>query len=125
MLRSMRAALARFAVRRAAACQRHAPHRAALWLRLGCWLSPAFAEPFPALVHLFRALEDRLAALAAAQTAVRRFPGNPDAWMLLGEASQMAFRQREGAVPVNHPLGADETAAPQWGGPPCLCRAAC
>ena len=95
MLHSLRAVLARFAVRRAAACQRHAPRRAVLWLRLGCVLSPAFAEPFPALVHLSRAMEDRWGGLAAAQTAVRRFAGNPDAWMLLGEACQMAFRQRD------------------------------
>ena len=108
MLRPVRAALARFAVRRAAACQRHAPHRAALWLRLGCTLSPAFAEPFPALVHLCRALEDRWGALAAAQTAVRRFSGNPDAWMLLGEACQMAFRQREALVAYEQALALEE-----------------
>lgn len=108
MLRSVRAALARFAVRRAAACQRHAPQRAALWLRVGCALSPAFAEPFPALVHLCRALEDRWGALAAAQAAVRRFPGNPDAWMLLGEASQMAFRQREALGAYEQALALEE-----------------
>jgi len=108
MLRSVRAALARFAVRRAAACQRHAPHRAALWLRVGCALSPAFAEPFPALVHLCRALEDRWGALAAAQAAVRRFPGNPDAWMLLGEACQMAFRQREALGAYEQALALEE-----------------
>lgn len=108
MLRSVRAALARFAVRRAAACQRHAPHRAVRWLRLGCWLSPVFAEPFPALVHLLRALEDRLAALAAAQTAVARFSGNPDAWMLLGEACQMAFRQRDALTAYEQALAIEE-----------------
>jgi tetratricopeptide (TPR) repeat protein len=108
MLRSVRAALARFAVRRAAACQRHAPHRAALWLRLGCALSPAFADPFPALVHLYRALEDRLGALAVAQTAVRRFSGNPDAWMLLGEACQMAFRQRDALGAYEQALALEE-----------------
>jgi tetratricopeptide (TPR) repeat protein len=108
MLRSVRAALARFAVRRAAACHRHAPHRAALWLRVGCALSPAFAEPFPALVHLCRALEDRWGALAAAQAAVRRFPGNPDAWMLLGEACQMAFRQRDALGAYEQALALEE-----------------
>jgi tetratricopeptide (TPR) repeat protein len=108
MLRSVRATLARFAVRRAAACQRHAPHRAALWLRLGCALSPAFADPFPALVHLYRALEDRLSALAVAHTAVGRFPGNPDAWMLLGEACQMAFRQRDALGAYEQALALEE-----------------
>jgi tetratricopeptide (TPR) repeat protein len=108
MLRSLRAALARFAVRRAAACQRHAPRRAVFWLRLGCVLSPAFAEPFPALVHLCRAMEDRWGGLAAAQTAVRRFAGNPDAWMLLGEACQMAFRQRDALGAYEQALALEE-----------------
>jgi len=110
MLRLARAALARFAVRRAAACQRHAPRRAALWLRLGCALSPAFAEPFPALVHLRRALEDRWGALAAARDAVDRFAGNPDAWMLLGEASQMVFRQQEALGAYEQALALEERA---------------
>jgi tetratricopeptide (TPR) repeat protein len=110
MLRSARVALARFAVRRAAACQRHAPRRAQLWLRLGCAASPAFAEPFPALVHLCRALEDRWGAVAAARTAVERFSGNPDAWMLLGEASQMVFRQREALGAYEQALSLEERA---------------
>src|SRR6266581_4477185 len=50
MLRSLRSALARFAVRRAAACQRHAPKRADWWLQLACALTSVFAEPYPALV---------------------------------------------------------------------------
>ena len=95
MFRPLRASLARFAVRRAAASQRIAPRRAEFWLRLGCAASPVFAEPFAALVHLRRALDDRWGALAAAQQATDRFPGSPDAWMLLGEAYQMAFRQKE------------------------------
>src|SRR5206468_2908220 len=66
MLRSLRSALARFAMRRAAACQREAPKRADLWLRLGCALTPAFAETYPALVQLRRAIEDRWGAVAAA-----------------------------------------------------------
>jgi tetratricopeptide (TPR) repeat protein len=108
MLRSIRAMMARFAVRRAAACQRNAPRRAAVWLRMGCALSPAFAEPFPALVHLCRAMEDRWGGLAAAQAAVRRFAGNPDAWMLLGEACQMAFRQRDALGAYEQALALEE-----------------
>jgi len=108
MFRPLRAALARFAVRRAAACQRDAPRRAESWLRLGCAISPAFAEPFPALVHLRRALDDRWGALAAAQNAVDRFEGNPDAWMLLGEACQMAFRQREALTAYEQVLVIEE-----------------
>src|SRR2546425_7064243 len=86
MFRSLRSALARFAVRRAAACQRHAPKRAAWWLEIGCALTPVFAESYPALVRLRRAIEDRWGALAAAQEAVERFSENPDAWLLLGAA---------------------------------------
>src|SRR2546430_4670221 len=41
---------------------------------------------------LFRS---RWGAVAAAQEAAQRFPANPDAWMLLGEAWQMVFRQQD------------------------------
>ena len=108
MLRSLRSALARFAVRRAAACQRHAPRRADLWLRCGAVVSPVFAEPFRALVHLRRAVEDRWGALRAAQAATDRFPDNPDAWMLLGDAYQMAFRQKEALVAYEQALALEE-----------------
>ena len=108
MLRSLRSALARFAVRRAAACQREAPKRADLWLRLGCALTPAFADTYPALVQLRRAMEDRWGAVAAAQDAAQRFPENPDAWMLLGEAWQMAFRQQDALVAYEQVLALEE-----------------
>src|SRR5437016_7877467 len=88
MLRSLRSSLARFAVRRAAACQRFAPRRADFWLRLACRLTPGFADSYPALVRLRRATEDRWGAVAAARDGTERFPDNPDAWMLLGEAYQ-------------------------------------
>jgi tetratricopeptide (TPR) repeat protein len=108
MLRSLRSALARFTMRRAAACQRHAPKRAGLWLRLGCALAPAFAEPYPALVRLRRAIEDRWGALAAAQEAAERFPENPDAWLLLGEACQMVFRQQDALHAYEEALALEE-----------------
>ena len=72
MLRSLRSALTRFTVRRAAACQRDAPRRAGAWLRLGCMLTPTFAEAYPALVRLRRSIEDRWGALAAAQEEIGR-----------------------------------------------------
>src|SRR2546422_11216613 len=92
MLRSLRSALARFAVRRAAACQRDAPKRADLWLRLGCAVAPTFAESHPALVRLRRAIEDRWGAVAAAEEAATRFPADPDVWELLGGGWLMGFR---------------------------------
>jgi len=110
MLRTWRAALARFAVRRAALCPSQARRRAAWWLRLGCAVAPAFGPPFAALVHLLRAHDDRWGALAAAEEGARRFPGNPDAWMLLGEASLMAFRQREALVAYEQALALEERA---------------
>jgi len=110
MWRSFRAALARFAVRRAAACQGHAPRRAVRWLRLACGLSPTFAEPYPALVALCRTLEDRFGALAAGQEAAVRFPGNPDAWMLLGDAYLMVFKQKEALHAYEQVLALEERA---------------
>ncbi len=108
MLRSLRSALARFTVRRAAACQREAPKRAGMWLQLGCTLSPTFAETYPALVRLRRAIEDRWGALAAAQEAALRFSENPDAWMLLGEAFQMVFRQQDALIAFEQVLALEE-----------------
>src|SRR5213594_4944869 len=110
MWKRFRAALVRFAVRRAAACQRHAPKRAAVWLRLACSWTPAFGEAYVALVHLSRAMEDRWGALATAQEATERFPENPDAWMLLGDASQMVFRQREALGAYEQALAIEERA---------------
>jgi tetratricopeptide (TPR) repeat protein len=108
MLRKLRSGLARFTVRRAAACQRHAPRRAGLWLRLGCTLTPVFAEPYPALVRLRRAIEDRWGALGAAQQATNRFSENPDAWMLLGEAYQMVYRQKDALAAYEQALALEE-----------------
>jgi tetratricopeptide (TPR) repeat protein len=108
MLRTLRSAFVRFTVRRAAACQRHAAKRADLWLSLGCLLTPVFAEPYPALVRLRRAIEDRWGAVTAAQEATERFPENSDAWMLLGEAYQMVFRQKDALAAYEQALALEE-----------------
>lgn len=110
MLRSFRATLARFCVRRAAASQRDAPRRALTWLRLGARLSPAYADTYPALVHLSRALEDRWGAVEGAREATVRFPDHADAWMLLGEALEMVFRQHEALGAYEHALTLEERA---------------
>src|SRR5712692_6608603 len=78
------------------------------WLRLGCAVAPTFAESHPALVRLRRAIEDRWGAVAAAQEAAQRFPANPDAWMLLGEAWQMVFRQQDALVAYEQVLTIEE-----------------
>ncbi|HET7789269.1 MAG TPA: hypothetical protein VFK78_00570 [Gemmatimonadales bacterium] len=110
MLRTLRRAVARFALRRAASAQRRSPRLAGGWLSLACAISPAFDEPFRALVHHRRAREDRWGALAAARGATDRFPTNPDAWMLLGDAYQMVFRQREALVAYEQALALEERA---------------
>ena len=110
MLRPLRATLARFAVRHAAAIQRRAPVRAEFWLKLACALTPTFGEAHVALVHLRRATEDRWGAVAAAQEATEQWPDNPDAWMLLGEAHQMVFRQREALGAYEQALAIEERA---------------
>jgi tetratricopeptide (TPR) repeat protein len=108
MLRSLRAALARFCVRRAAAAQRGAPRRALAWLRLGCTLSPSYTDAYPALVHLSRAVDDRWGAVEAAREASIRFPDHADAWMLLGEALQMVFRQDDALGAFEQALALEE-----------------
>lgn len=108
MPRNLRSALARFCVRRAAACQRHAPKRADAWLRFACSVSPVFTEAYPALVRLRRAIENRWGALAVAQQAAQRFPQNPDAWMLLGDAYRMVFRQHDALAAFEQALVLEE-----------------
>jgi tetratricopeptide (TPR) repeat protein len=109
-LLSLRAALARFTARRAAACHAHAPRRADLWLRIGAALSPVLGEVHRALVHHRRAREDRWGAVAAARDASVRFPANADAWMLLGDAYQWVFRQREALGAYEQALALEERA---------------
>ena len=110
MLRDLRAAFARYCARRAAACQREAPRRAVAWLKLGCRFAPGYADTFPALVHLSRALDDRWGAVDAAREASIRFPDHADAWMLLGEALQMVFRQEEALGAFEQALALEERA---------------
>src|SRR6185503_11178522 len=110
MLRSLRASLGRFCARRAAAAQRDAPRRALAWLRLGCKVAPTFSDTYPALVHLSRALDDRWGAVEAAREASVRFPDHADAWMLLGEALQMVFRQDEALGAFEQALALEERA---------------
>jgi tetratricopeptide (TPR) repeat protein len=110
MIRSLRGALARFCARRAAAAQRDAPRLALTWLRLGCRLAPGYADTYPALVHLSRVLEDRWGAVAAAREASTRFPDHADAWMLLGDALQMVFRQEDALGAFEQALVLEERA---------------
>jgi len=80
------------------------------WLKLGARFAPGFADTYPALVHLSRALDDRWGAVEAARTATLRFPDHADAWMLLGEALQMVFRQDEALGAFEQALALEERA---------------
>jgi tetratricopeptide (TPR) repeat protein len=95
-------------VRRAAACQRSAALRADWWLRLACAAAPRFTESHRALVHLRRIREDRWGAVAAARDAIDRFPAAADAWLLLGEAYQMVYRQAEALAAYEQVLVLEE-----------------
>src|SRR2546428_12896652 len=82
----VRAALVRFALRRAA--RAGAAPRADFWLRLACAWAPAFGPPFAALIQLRRAREDRLRASRAAPAPTRRFPPSAAARELLGSGEE-------------------------------------
>ena len=110
MLRSLRTWFSRFCARRAAGAQRDAPRRALWWLKLGSRFAPTFADTYPALVHLSRALGDRWAAVEGAREASIRFPDHADAWMLLGDALQMVFRQDEALGAFEQALALEERA---------------
>jgi tetratricopeptide (TPR) repeat protein len=102
--------VARFAARRAAAAGFHSPWRAEAWLRLACALSPTFAPCFEQLVQLRRARENRWGAVATAQVATRRFPSVANAWMLLGEAQMMVFRQADALSAFEQAMTIEERA---------------
>jgi tetratricopeptide (TPR) repeat protein len=93
MLQTLRQSFADFASRRAAASG--APRAAERWHRLACAVAPTFVPSYNLLVERLRVRDDRWAARALAQRAAERFPGNPDAWMLLGQAWLAVYRHQE------------------------------
>jgi tetratricopeptide (TPR) repeat protein len=109
VLRGLRIALSQFAARRA---ERAGPASAgaARWWRLACSATPHFTPAFAALVTVLRAREDRWGVLAVGQEAADRFPDNPDAWMLLGEARQLAYRPKDALVAYEQALALEERA---------------
>ena len=106
MLHSLRQSLASFASRRAAAAG--SPRIAERWHRLACALAPSLVPSHAALAGLLRAREQRWAARTVAQEAAERFPQNPDAWMLLGEAWQHVYRPREALAAFEQALTLEE-----------------
>lgn len=94
-LARLRAGLARAFVRAARSRERRNPPLADRLLRLALRTEPEMGDAAGALVALRRARGDRLGALTAARRATELFPQASDAWYLLAEAHQGAFKMRE------------------------------
>jgi len=106
----LRAALARTLVRAARARERRDPRLADRLLRLALRTELEMGDAAGALVALRRAGGDRLAALAAARLATERYPDASDAWFLLGETHQGAFKMREALEAFERSLALRERA---------------
>ena len=107
-LSAARAALTRIAVRRAAELREEAPATADRLLAFGSALAPVFGDVHVRLVELRRDRGDRAGAHAAGRSAVERFPGSPDAWMLLASACLTAFRQDEALAAYERAITIEE-----------------
>ena len=93
---------ARLAVRDSRASER--------WLRRAAGLAPGFSFVHRDLVAARRRADDRLGALEIAQRVARRFQRSADAWVLLGEAYNGAFRPDDALVAFERALAIDERA---------------
>ena len=109
-LARLRAGLGRVLVRAARVRERGDPRLADRLLRLAFRIEPEMGDAIGALVALRRAGGDRLAALAAAHAASERYPRTSDAWFLLGEAYQGAFKMKEAGEAFERALALRERA---------------
>ena len=109
-LSSLRDRAAGLAARRAAAIQDRSPRGAVRWFRLAARLAPRFGNPDRRLFELYRALDDRWGAYAAARRAVTRFPHSSDAWMLAADAAALVYRQAEALTAYEQALVIEERA---------------
>ncbi|MBI4421742.1 MAG: hypothetical protein HY560_13030 [Gemmatimonadetes bacterium] len=98
------------AARRAARLEMGRPRTAERWLRLACRLAPRFDFVHRDLCAHFRRLNDRLAAVAVAEDAVRRFDETVEAWVLLGECYVAAYRSRDAIAAYERALMFEERA---------------
>jgi tetratricopeptide (TPR) repeat protein len=105
-----RRALARAAAQRASRLEGRAPRAAGRWLAIACRLAPRFDFVHRDLCAHHRRQNDRLAALAAARAAARRFDKSADAWILLAEAYVGAFRPRDALAAYEAALAIEERA---------------
>ena len=109
-LARLRAGLARALVRAARSRERRNAPLADRLLRWALRLEPQMGDAAPTLVALRRVGGDRLGALDAARAASARFPQAADAWFLLGEAYQGAFKVKEAMDAFARALGLAERA---------------
>jgi tetratricopeptide (TPR) repeat protein len=108
VLSNTRQSLSRIAASRATQLEMRRPKAAEHWLRISCRLAPRFDFVHRDLCAHYRRLENRLAAVAAAQDAVRRFGTSVDAWMLLGECCLAAFRPHDALIAFENALAIEE-----------------
>lgn len=108
MLTALRRSLATFAVRRAE--RSGAPGSAARWHRVVCAVTPEFVPSYRMLADLLRQQNDRWGARDLAQRAAERFPGEADAWMLLGESWLGVYRHQEALTAFEQALALAERA---------------
>lgn len=79
-------------------------------MRRAVRFAPSFGDAHRALVMARVAAEDRLGALALAQRYVHRFETSAGAWVVLGEASEVAFRPKDALVAFERALMIEERA---------------
>jgi tetratricopeptide (TPR) repeat protein len=108
--RSARSGASGWAARRAARFSLRDAGGAERWLRLAAGLAPGFSSVHRDLVAARRRADDRLGALAVARRIAHRFPHSADAWVLLGEAYNGAFRPDDALVAFERALAVDERA---------------
>jgi tetratricopeptide (TPR) repeat protein len=103
-----RSRAAGWAARRAARLATEQSDAAERWLRRAAGLAPSFSPVHRDLVTARRRAEDRLGALDTARRIAQRFSESPDAWVLLGEAYNGAFRPDEALVAFERALAITE-----------------
>jgi tetratricopeptide (TPR) repeat protein len=108
MIQTLRAALTRFAHRRAQRLAERAPGRAEAWLRRACRWAPTFDPVHAELIAARRRAGDPLGAVDVARRAATRFDETADAWVALGQACTAAFRTRDALVAFERALQIEE-----------------
>lgn len=106
VLTSLRQSVADFAGRRAGAT--HSARASQRWHRLACAVAPTLVPSYRVLVERMRDGDDRWGARSLAQGAAERFPHNPDAWMLLGQAWLGVYRHQEALASFEQALVLEE-----------------